>query len=779
MAMLARCILRVRFLSWSVALALAAILWGTGRPVQFEQSIEGFFPPGHSALRDYRAARQAFGSDDIVFVVYDDEQLWTPAGMDRVGWLADKLQEPGAGVERVDSLDAMPLPWRVDAAAESRAKKRIVPGRLLGGFATVGHEVRANEDRPEALERLRQRVCSSPLFRNVLVDSDGRTTALVVRLNDHEVVVTDKDVCPTLDPQQAVAEIRRRADAFGDEHGIERIAVVGPPVLLADGFASLQRDNRTLGLVAMGLMSLTMLVSMRSLWWALVPLVSGWTTWLLVQAFLNTFQLKLALSSGPIIAQTVVLCMPAASHLAMNFLQSLRRVLERDEAARHTLGEVATPVLWCSLTAAAGYVALVTSTVRPVFQFGLTMTACNLLAGLLAYGLSAGAMQPPRWLRRERLPVAQAALTEEGGVGRLTAWVIGHPGRTLTLFVVPCLAAAVGISWLEFESNYIRIYRSRARVARDYRFVESRLGGIGLVELVVPAPEEITPGWIKELRGTAEQLRAVDPEMITEVLTLADMLARPKPEGSPLDDEVLKIKLRGLAIPAYSHFLDNFWNRSSNLTRLIVRIREDAPAHRKQQAFAELSRATEASLGVRPTLTGISHLMTQVTQAVIATQFQSTGLACAIILVMLGVALRSVRLAVLALLPTVLAIGLVLGTMGLLGIRIDLSTALVASVAAGLAVDDTFHCLLRWQRHVRSGVPPADALRTSYAGAGPGVVLSSAAVSLGFFALVFSEFLPTVNFGWLLAVATLGGSLGNLIVLPACLALWTKATKAG
>jgi predicted RND superfamily exporter protein len=64
-----------------------------------------------------------------------------------------------------------------------------------------------------------------------------------------------------------------------------------------------------------------------------------------------------------------------------------------------------------------------------------------------------------------------------------------------------------------------------------------------------------------------------------------------------------------------------------------------------------------------------------------------------------------------------------------------------------------------------------EALKISYAGAGPGVVLSSAAVSLGFLALVFSEFIPTLNFGWLVAVATLGGSLGNLVVLPACLAL--------
>ena len=54
------------------------------------------------------------------------------------------------------------------------------------------------------------------------------------------------------------------------------------------------------------------------------------------------------------------------------------------------------------------------------------------------------------------------------------------------------------------------------------------------------------------------------------------------------------------------------------------------------------------------------------------------------------------------------------------------------------------------------------------------MVLSSAAVSVGFLAMVFSEFVPTANFGWLVAVATMGGSLGNILLLPACLALFYR-----
>jgi predicted RND superfamily exporter protein len=127
-------------------------------------------------------------------------------------------------------------------------------------------------------------------------------------------------------------------------------------------------------------------------------------------------------------------------------------------------------------------------------------------------------------------------------------------------------------------------------------------------------------------------------------------------------------------------------------------------------------------------------------------------------------------LAVLALLPTILSVGLVLGLMGWLGIKLDMATALVASVALGLSVDDTFHCLLQFRRE-RKEHPFRESLFASYSVTGPGVILSSLAVAVGFAALRLSEFIPFVYFGTMVCIATAGSTLGNLVLLPACLTL--------
>lgn len=212
---------------------------------------------------------------------------------------------------------------------------------------------------------------------------------------------------------------------------------------------------------------------------------------------------------------------------------------------------------------------------------------------------------------------------------------------------------------------------------------------------------------------------------------------------------------------------------------MLIRIKEQQPATDKSRIFRMATQAAASEFGPSTFLTGLSYLMTRTTQAVIATQWGTFAWSAAGILLMLTLAFRSPVLAALAILPTLLSVALVLGLMGWLGIRLDMATALVASVALGLSVDDTFHCLLQFHRH-RETQGFRRRLFESYRVSGPGVILSSLAVAIGFGALRASEFEPFVNFGTMVGIATAGSTLGNLAVLPACLTLgrrWQLALR--
>lgn len=774
---LARTVFRYRYAVWGIVIPLIVLSRLFVPPVVFDQTIEGFFPPDHPALVSYEKSKQAFGGDQIIFVAYDDPDLWTPAGMERVRTLADRIRNEVPSVERVDAVDQMPVPWLVDDAVAAITASRfswLGVMKMVAGRATVASVVRSTSDDAEAMAQFRDRLCAHPLFNGLLVNSSGSTTSILVRL----------DAAAEADRRPAVIALRRISDEFAAGNRLTHVAVAGPPVLVVDGFVSLDRDNQTLGVVAMILMSITMLIAVRNPAWALLSLIAGWATWEVTRIFITVFDLRLTLSAGPIVAQTVVLCMPAASHLAVRFFSILHTGLDRRATAHETLTVMFPPVAWCAIASASGYLATwAATTVQPVAQLGITMFACNLLAGALVWALSAGAMT-----MRRRGGVAEAASVEQGtaavaeGVGRMTGWVLGHPGLTLTLFLVPVVVAVFGIGWIQFESNYINIHKPRSRVASDYRFIESRMGGIGLVELISPAPEQMTSRWLERVSRIAQTMRTDNPQMVSGIVSLADLLSAPESVDEEHRDRIVAMKVHILENPNYEHFLNNLWKRDGDdaaerRVRILVRIQESAQPELKEACFRSLLKVSRDELSPETFITGLSHLMTQITHAVVNTSFRATLWSGVMSLLMLWIALRGLPLALLAFAPTLLAVGLVLGIMGWVGIKVDMSTALVAGVAIGLSVDDAVHCLLRWKQELRAGRSSDEALEVAYAGSGPGVVLSSSAVSLGFLAMLYSEFVPMSSFGWLVAVATAGGSLGNLVVIPAILALVTQRTR--
>jgi predicted RND superfamily exporter protein len=780
-------LLRARRLSIAVVALLLVALIYADKKVSYEQSIRSFFAEEDPTIVAYRKASEAFGDDNFVFVAYDDPRLFSAEGMDRVAELARELgPEAIHGVERVESLDAMPLLWKVDdgliemdrlpafgrrlaRAAMERAIKNV---DLKGASAlTVGGAIRSGD--AAAIAELKGRIVKHPLFVGTLVDPEAKTTALVVRLeksDSHDVKLT-------------VQSLRAIADAFADRHGFAHPAIVGPPVLLADGFRSIDVDGRRLAIVGMVLIGVVTLTATRSLWWALVPLVAGWTVWLAAEWILSTFHLKLSLSGGPLVAQIIVLTMPAASHLAIHFRDERRQGEDRAKASRATLAAVSSPILWCAITGAIGYGALVTSDVVPIRQFGWIMGLCTLLASLLVMVISPAAMLPPFPLE---IPTRVGTASRVGArVGRATGWVYRHPALVVVGLLAIVLPLALGSFRLKYESNYINAFKPDTRVVRDYQTVESRLGGIGVVELIVPVAEGVNPAALDKFRAVEAGLVGGNPDRprAAYVLSLATVLDPDQRIAALLAESaarVLTTKLELIAASPQAELMNGFWNASKKEARILVRLVEQQPAPSKSAIFAEATRLAQASFGPESFLTGLSYLMTKTTQGVIMTQWTTFFWSVLGILIMLTIALRGPLLATLAIVPTLLAVALVLGLMGWLGIKLDLATALVASVALGLSVDDTFHCLLQFRRY-RATEPFEASLFASYSVTGPGVILSSTAVAVGFLALRLSEFVPFSNFGAMVAIATAGSTIGNILFLPACLTLgepWREKREA-
>jgi predicted RND superfamily exporter protein len=97
---------------------------------------------------------------------------------------------------------------------------------------------------------------------------------------------------------------------------------------------------------------------------------------------------------------------------------------------------------------------------------------------------------------------------------------------------------------------------------------------------------------------------------------------------------------------------------------------------------------------------------------------------------------------------------------------------MVASIALGIAVDDTVHTLATWRRARARGLAAAPAARSAYADVGPAMVTTAIAACIGFFCVMRSAFVPIRSFGLLAGTAMLVALLADLLVLPALLVLF-------
>ena len=132
-------------------------------------------------------------------------------------------------------------------------------------------------------------------------------------------------------------------------------------------------------------------------------------------------------------------------------------------------------------------------------------------------------------------------------------------------------------------------------------------------------------------------------------------------------------------------------------------------------------------------------------------------------------ALRSFVTGALSLIPNTFPIIINFGIMGVFGIPLNTSTALISVVALGIAVDDTIHFLTEYNRRRAENLPMPEALRRSIQEKGVAISASSLILVIGFSVLLFSSFVPTMSFGGLSAVIMITAWIGDLIILPAAM----------
>ncbi|MFN3149601.1 efflux RND transporter permease subunit [Bremerella sp.] len=734
--------LRWLLLAIGIALTVGAVYLGMG--LSFDRSIENMFAADDPLIQAHERFNRIFGGNEVILGVYKDDQLFADdgSGLDRVREVRTRI-ESLEGVKEVLSLD-----------------RDLTRNFVLDPESDAGIQLKE-------------------LFAGYTHNQEGNIVALPIQLIPKSAT--------TVSRVELIGQIR----AIFDE--LPGGMITGEPVMVVDGFKYVEEDGDRLGWATSLLLAAVILLVFRSVRWMVIAIVVVQVTLQWTHAALAVSGLQLSMVSSMLTAIVTVIGVATVVHYILRFRQYRDEGQEPREALASASSYLLAPVFWACATDAVGFSALLITSVGPVHDFGIMMAvgAMLVLPAVLVF-LPGLVLAGSPWFVDPASPWGDAKLSS--GLSRTINSIVKRPVILLVLISLAFAVSLWGASRLQVESDFTKNFRETTPIVQAYAFVEDELGGAGVWDVAIPAPEHLTWEYIQEVQALEDRLRTEVPEL-SKVLSLADVVGAmmeaaekksifrlPKFTLMRIGMKSLQAQLPETLNSLYSNDPakpDEYWFR----IMLLSKERQDAQT--KQETIEAVRRvvtdfyaekhdeaqkaAEEEELTVHdnePIVSGFFVLLTHLIDSLIRDQWQSFALAIAGIGLTMTLAFRSLKMALLALIPNVLPILMVTGAFGLLGYRINMGAAMIAAVSMGLGVDASIHYIYGFQRCVTSGLTPRAALVEVQQSVGKAVIFATFALIAGFSVLCVSDFVPTIYFGVLVGMTMLGALVGNLVILP-------------
>ncbi len=193
----------------------------------------------------------------------------------------------------------------------------------------------------------------------------------------------------------------------------------------------------------------------------------------------------------------------------------------------------------------------------------------------------------------------------------------------------------------------------------------------------------------------------------------------------------------------------------------------DARDHRYQLGQPSAHEQQEA---VSAVYTGVVPVVYKAQRTLLNSLIRSTFWAFAMIAVVMVFVVRNPLAGLLSMVPNVFPVFIIFGMMGWRNVLVDIGSMMTASVAMGVAVDDTIHFLTWFRRGLDRGLDRLESIMLAYRRVGMAMTQTTAIGGLGLSIFAFSTFTPTQRFGTLMLTLLIAALVGDLIFLPALLA---------
>ena len=740
--------------------------------------VKGWLPAEYPETQTYRFFRQNFQGEEFILVSWEGCTMADP----RLEMLARKLLPPPEEASRIDR----PLYFK-SAQTGPRAVDRMCQEPL-------------NLEREEAISRLTGALIGPPPTGAAAGSAgdnlDLRKTCLVLTLAD----------VARANLHGAIDEIRKVATT---ECGIPDSAIHmgGPPV----DNVSIDKAGQTSVTILFGL---SLVVGFFVSWFSLK---SKTLVAMVIASGVYSMFASLALvwySGYPVDA--ILLTMPSlvyvattsgAIHLANYYRDQLAETGVQEGAAGRAVHHALLPLSLATGTTAIGLATLAVSELVPIRMFGIFSAAGVLVSFLILVTFMPAALElfPPK-LRIGKLADAEQAAgwkpIESSRWWAVGEWITRHHALATTACLLVMAAIGYGMTRVESSVQLMRLFSRKAQIRTDYAWLESHLGPLVPMEILVRIDENCPLNFLERMELVDEIQREIGVlgEVGSSLSTVTfgrslDMASggeglRAKLARSTLNKALMRHRdeflagdyLREATITAAdgSRHSQELWRISARVSAIQEVDYALFKADLQNKIDPILARLDDEGVdGVTVNYTGLVPLVYKAQHSLLENLKIGFVFDFAIIVAVMIVLCRAFSAGLVLLLPAAFPAILVFGGLGWANalakslhagnVFIDIGTVMAPSVALGVTVDDVVHFMLWFRRGIADGLDRKQATMLAYKGCARAMYQSWGVIGIGLSVFSLSPFGPTQRFGHMMLAMLTIALVGNLVLMPALL----------
>lgn len=730
----------------AVLIITGALGVGLGR-LEIRNNQESELPQDDEIVETNDRIKEVFGDKAIIMIgIEHDVSIYNASTLDKIRHISEDIK----AIPNVLEQEIVSLATFKNLKARDWGLERAAFLKEMPTTATA-----------ERLAQLRADVEASNDVFGRLVSKDGTFTVVVAN------VAEGYDQKTVSDAVFAVVEKYRTP---------ERLYVAGTVVQAQEIDGGIQEDVGILMPTALLLVILCFYISLRTFRGVLLPMSVVLLSIVWTLGAMGWLGLPITVVSSALPALMVAVASSYGIHVMLHYYENIGQTGPPRLAVAKTLAGIGPAVIMTGATSALGAITLVVFKVASIREFGVATAIGVLSATTLSVTLMPAllALLPGR--------TAKGWHMLDGGLdawlGRLTRATIQRRGWVLSIAMVTLVCVGyAGLSTLRVGQDFAKYFEPDHRLRVAFEKFDTKLGGARYLDVMIEGQENDAiqdPELLKKIY--AFQKMAESQPYVGHTSSFADVVARINAALHDDTKESLRIPDSYEEIAQYmllysmsgnpgdqSDLVDYDYQRA----KIRVMLTSSEQDHHSQlyETFKAWA-AREFPANVKVEFGGDVMFWLAQTRYIVVGKIQNIIVSVLVVFLFCAFVFRSFVGGVLSVLPLTVSTLLTLSLMAMLGIRLDVGTAIITAVGVGIGVDFAIHYLKRLFSETKRGRKLDEALEITARTSGKAIVFDTFSNISGFSVFILSNFKPVQYFGWLISLMMITSALATLVILP-------------